>query len=50
MVEAEPHLAGILTASEIETLSEHVASFDFEASLACLEEIAGRLNSHAKSQ
>jgi len=50
MVEAEPRLAGVLTDSEIATLGEHVASFDFEASLACLEKIAGRLNSHAKSQ
>lgn len=43
IAEAEPNLTGILTATEIETLSGLVGSFDFDASLKFLARIADRL-------
>jgi two-component system, sensor histidine kinase and response regulator len=43
VVDARPTLAGVLTGAEIETLSELVGDFNFEAALKCLSGIADRL-------
>jgi hypothetical protein len=37
-------LSGVLTGTEIETLSELVGDFNFEAALKCLSGIADRLS------
>jgi HPt (histidine-containing phosphotransfer) domain-containing protein len=44
IVDARPALSGVLTGAEIETLSEHVGDFNFEAALKCLSRIASRLS------
>jgi CheY-like chemotaxis protein len=44
IVDARPALSGVLTGTEIETLSELVGDFDFEAALKCLSRIASRLS------
>ena len=38
-----PRLAGVLTPTEIKTLTDRVGNFDFDAALACLSGIASRL-------
>jgi len=43
IIDARPDLAGVLTDMEIESLSESVGDFDFEAALACLSGITSRL-------
>jgi PAS domain S-box-containing protein len=43
MIDARPDLAGVLTDMEIESLSECVGDFDFEAALKCLSGISSRL-------
>ena len=44
MIDARSQLSGVLTPTEIETLSELVGDFDFESALKCLSSIAGRLS------
>jgi two-component system sensor histidine kinase/response regulator len=44
MIDARSQLAGVLTPTEIETLSELVGDFNFEAALKCLSSIADRLS------
>ena len=48
IVDARPSLSGALTAAEIESLSERVGNFDFEAALECLSRIVDRLGLHLK--
>jgi hypothetical protein len=43
IINAGPNLAGVLTPTEIKTLSDRVGNFDFDAALACLSGIASRL-------
>ena len=43
IIDACPDLAGVLTDLEIESLSEFVGDFDFEAALKCLKGISSRL-------
>ena len=49
IVDARPSLSGALTAAEIESLSERVGNFDFEAALECLARVVNRLGLHLKS-
>jgi len=49
IVDARPSLSGALTAAEIESLSERVGNFDFEAALECLSRIVDRLGLHLKN-
>jgi two-component system sensor histidine kinase/response regulator len=44
MIDAKSQLAGVLTPTEIETLSELVGDFNFESALKCLSSIADRLS------
>ena len=44
IIDARPTLSGVLTGTEIETLSELVGDFNFEAALKCLSGIADRLS------
>ncbi len=44
IVDAKTQLAGVLTSSEIRTLSDRVGNFDFDAALKCLSGIASRLS------
>jgi two-component system sensor histidine kinase/response regulator len=44
IVDAKPQLAGVLTSTEIKTLSDRVGKFDFDAALMCLSGIASRLS------
>ncbi|MGE5259801.1 MAG: response regulator [Actinomycetota bacterium] len=44
IIDAKPHLAGVLTPTEIRTLSDRIGKFDFDAALACLSGIASRLS------
>jgi HPt (histidine-containing phosphotransfer) domain-containing protein len=44
IIDAKPRLAGVLTPSEIKTLSDRVGNFEFDAALACLSGIASRLS------
>jgi hypothetical protein len=44
IVDAKPRLAGVLTSTEIRTLSDRVGNFDFDAALKCLSGIASRLS------
>jgi CheY-like chemotaxis protein len=44
IVDAKPQLAGVLTSTEIKTLSDRVGKFDFDAALKCLSGIASRLS------
>jgi PAS domain S-box-containing protein len=44
IVDAKPQLAGVLTSTEIKTLSDRVGKFDFDAALKCLSGIAARLS------
>jgi CheY-like chemotaxis protein len=44
IVDALPNLSGVLTGAEIESLSELVGDFNFEAALKCLSGIADRLS------
>jgi two-component system, sensor histidine kinase and response regulator len=44
IVDARPQLAGVLTSTEIKTLSDRVGKFDFDAALKCLSGIAARLS------
>jgi len=44
MIDARSQLSGVLTPTEIETLSELVGDFNFESALKCLSSIAGRLS------
>ena len=44
MVDAQSHLASVLTPAEIKALTERVGKFDFEAALKCLSGIASRLS------
>jgi HPt (histidine-containing phosphotransfer) domain-containing protein len=44
IIDAKPRLAGVLTSTEIRTLSDSVGNFDFEAALKCLSSIASRLS------
>ena len=48
MIDAKSDLAGVLTATEIETLSELVGDFNFDAALKCLSAIADRLSLNLK--
>jgi signal transduction histidine kinase/CheY-like chemotaxis protein len=43
ILEAQPHLAKVLTGSEITSLREFVGNYDFVGALKCVSEIAGRL-------
>ena len=43
ILDAQPELAKVLTASEITTLSTLVSNFDFNGALKCVSEIAARL-------
>jgi two-component system, sensor histidine kinase and response regulator len=49
IVDARPSLSGALTSAEIESLSERVGNFDFEAALECLSRILDRLGLHLKN-
>ena len=42
IVDAKPQLAGVLTSTEIKTLTDRVGKFDFDAALKCLSGIASR--------
>jgi two-component system sensor histidine kinase/response regulator len=44
MIDVRSNLSGVLTNTEIETLSELVGDFNFEAALKCLSAIADRLS------
>ena len=44
VIEARSQLAGVLTPTEIETLSELVGDFNFDSALKCLSSIADRLS------
>jgi two-component system sensor histidine kinase/response regulator len=44
IVDAGPHLAGVLTPAEIAALSDRVGKFEFDAALQCLSGIASRLS------
>ena len=44
MIDARSQLAGVLTPTEIETLSELVGDFNFNSALKCLSSIADRLS------
>jgi len=44
IIDAKPRLAGVLTSTEIRTLSDRVGNFDFDAALNCLSGIASRLS------
>jgi two-component system sensor histidine kinase/response regulator len=44
MIDARSNLSGVLTPTEIETLSELVGDFNFEAALKCLSAITDRLS------
>ena len=44
IIDAKPQLAGVLTSTEIRTLSDRVGNFDFDAALKCLSGIASRLS------
>ena len=44
MIDARSQLAGVLTPTEIETLSELVGDFNFDSALKCLSSIADRLS------
>ena len=48
MIDARSQLAGVLTAAEIETLSELVGDFNFESALKCLSSITDRLSLNLK--
>jgi two-component system sensor histidine kinase/response regulator len=50
IVEASPHLSGVLTSKEIEDLNALIGEFDFDAALKCLCAIRSRfqLNADAK--
>ncbi len=50
IVDAKPTLSGVLTGAEIESLSELVGDFNFEAALKCLSGIADRLSLNLKSE
>ena len=43
IVEASPHLSGVLTSKEIEDLNALIGEFDFDAALKCLCAISSRL-------
>ncbi len=49
IIDAKPRLAGVLTSTEIKTLSDRVGNFDFDAALKCLSGIASRLPSTSKA-
>ena len=44
IVDAKPQLAGVLTSTEVKTLSDRIGKFDFDAALKCLSGIASRLS------
>jgi two-component system sensor histidine kinase/response regulator len=44
MIDARSNLSGVLTPTEIETLSELVGDFNFESALKCISSIADRLS------
>jgi two-component system, sensor histidine kinase and response regulator len=44
IIDAQPRLAGVLTSTEMRTLSDRVGNFDFDAALKCLSGIASRLS------
>ena len=44
IVDAKPQLTGVLTSTEIKTLTDRVGKFDFDAALKCLSGIASRLS------
>jgi len=48
MIDARAQLAGVLTAAEIETLSELVGDFNFDSALKCLTSISDRLSLNLK--
>jgi HPt (histidine-containing phosphotransfer) domain-containing protein len=48
MIDVRSQLAGVLTAAEIETLSELVGDFNFESALKCLSSITDRLSLNLK--
>jgi hypothetical protein len=43
ILEAQPHLAKVLTGSEITSLRDFVGNYDFVGALKCVSEIASRL-------
>jgi PAS domain S-box-containing protein len=44
ILDARPHLSGVLTGAEIDTFAELVGNFDFAAALKCLSDISARLS------
>jgi hypothetical protein len=48
MIDARSDLSGVLTPTEIETLSELVGDFNFDAALKCISAIADRLSLNLK--
>jgi HPt (histidine-containing phosphotransfer) domain-containing protein len=48
IIDARPDLSGVLTGTELETLSELISDFNFEAALNCLSSIADRLSLNLK--
>ena len=50
IVDAKPQLAGVLTSTEIKTLSDRVGKFDFDAALKCLSGIASRLSAQPRGK
>jgi CheY-like chemotaxis protein len=48
MIDARSQLSGVLTSTEIETLSELVGDFNFDSALKCLSSIADRLSLRLK--
>jgi CheY-like chemotaxis protein len=50
IVDAKPQLAGVLTSTEIKTLTERVGKFDFDSALKCLSGIASRLSLNLESK
>jgi hypothetical protein len=50
IVDAKPQLVGVLTSTEIKTLTDRVGKFDFDAALKCLSGIATRLSLNLESK
>ena len=50
IIDAKPRLVGVLTSTEIRTLSDRVGNFDFDAALKCLSGIASRLSLNLESK
>jgi HPt (histidine-containing phosphotransfer) domain-containing protein len=50
IIDAKSRLVGVLTPTEVKTLSDKVGNFDFDAALKCLSGIAARLSLDLESK